>query len=142
MQESNDNLPRPSGMQFRHVDHVPDSAGRRGPRSSECMNAVETLKASPTGAIVAKGSTPEESERFYKSMIQWRKRHREDYPTLGVKKDGDDIYLSFEQDEEPEESVPVTEDPDEPDQGTEAGIADTSPPSCTQASEVALDKAP
>lgn len=79
-------------LSIKVVDHVPAAAGRRGPRSSFNREVLEALDASETGCIAVAGTTKEEAARFYRGLMQFRIRHRQQQ-TLGIRKDGLNVYL-------------------------------------------------
>ncbi|MDZ7728365.1 MAG: hypothetical protein U5Q44_09350 [Dehalococcoidia bacterium] len=78
-------------INYKPIDEIPETAGRRGPRDSECMRAFMAAKNSPTRQVEVEADDRQEIERFYQSMIQWRNRHRES--GVQVKKDGPNIYV-------------------------------------------------
>lgn len=81
-------------IKYQPIETIPETAGRRGPRDSECMRAYQATKNAPTKQVEVQADDREEAERFYKSMIQWRNRHRDS--GIQVKKDGAAIYLWIE----------------------------------------------
>ena len=84
------------GISFKPVEDIPTSPGRKGPRDTDCLRALQALHASPTGAIEVFGEPddPDDAiDRFYKSMVQWKKRHEHSYPELGVRKRGRQLFL-------------------------------------------------
>lgn len=78
-------------INYRPIEEIPATAGRRGPRDSECMRAYRAASEAPQKQVVVETDDREEIERFYKSMIQWRNRHRE--TGVEVKKDGPVVYV-------------------------------------------------
>lgn len=85
-------------INYKPVDEIPETAGRRGPRDSECMRAYQQARATPSKKVQVQTDSREELERFYKSMIQWRNRHRD--TNVEVKKDGDAVYVWIRDEDE------------------------------------------
>ena len=83
-------------ISFVQIDELPEMSGRKGPRNSVCLEAYLAAKAAPSHTIEAKGPE-EEMDKFYKSMVQWRNRHKEF--GVQVRKDGPRVYVWIVEDE-------------------------------------------
>lgn len=81
-------------VQFEPIEELPEWSARKGPRDSECLKAYLFAKDAPTQKIEVKGS-PEKLEKFYRSMVQWRNRHKDE--PVQVRKDGDHVYVWIEE---------------------------------------------
>jgi len=85
-------------IQFREIKALPEFSGRKGPRDSECLRAYLAAKESRTKKIEVLGAPPQ-LEKFYRSMIQWRNRHKDE--PVQVRKDGNHVYVWVEERERP-----------------------------------------
>ena len=81
-------------LQMKKVTKIPASEFWRGPRESKCQEAYELARDADHSPIAVSAQTPEELERFYKAVIQWRGRHKS--LNLGIKKGRHSIYLWIE----------------------------------------------
>lgn len=91
-----------STLNIRPVDELPNEVGKRGPKKrSECLRAYMEAKKAPQRKVQISNDDPAALERFYKSMIQWRIRHRKEHP-CGVSKVGESVYVWIEQKDEEE----------------------------------------
>lgn len=77
-------------IRFVEIDQLPEFTGRRGPRDSDSYRAYQSAASSKTGKIRVDG-TSEELTRFYRSMVQWRNRHKE--TGVQVRKDAGAVYV-------------------------------------------------
>jgi hypothetical protein len=84
----------PGPLQFRTIEALPEFSGRKGPRDSECLRAYIAARESATGKIEVVGAPPQ-LEKFYRSMVQWRNRHKEE--PVNVRKDGDHVFVWIEE---------------------------------------------
>lgn len=82
------------GLRFKPIDEIPQHRPRRGPRDSECLKAYMATKEAQRQKLEVRGEA-ERVDKFYKSMVQWRTRHKEEMP-INVRKDGDVVYLWIE----------------------------------------------
>lgn len=83
-----------TGLRFRPIADLPEWSGRKGPRESECLRAYLAAKESDTKKIEVVGDPPQ-LEKFYRSMVQGRNRHKEE-PVQG-RKDGQHVYVWIEE---------------------------------------------
>lgn len=74
------------------VDKVPDKISLAH-RDSTVHQLIRKTKASPTGIIKVTSEDKEALIRIYKTIIQWRSRHKSE--GLEVRKSGDTLYLWF-----------------------------------------------
>lgn len=81
-------------IMFREIEELPEFSGRKGPRDSECLRAYLAAKESRTKKIEVVGNPPK-LEKFYRSMIQWRNRHKDE--PVQVRKDGNHVYVWVEE---------------------------------------------
>ena len=77
-------------IQFKRIEELPELSGRKGPRESVCLSAYVATRDSATQKVEVVAD-PECLDKFYKSMVQWRSRHRE-FP-VQVRKDGGRVFL-------------------------------------------------
>jgi hypothetical protein len=84
---------RPS-LQYRVIDELPEFSGRKGPRDSECLRAYIAAREAPTKTIEVIGAPPQ-LEKFYRSMVQWRNRHKDE--PVQVRKDGYRVFVWIEE---------------------------------------------
>ncbi|MBI2764941.1 MAG: hypothetical protein HYX53_03415 [Chloroflexi bacterium] len=70
---------------------IPDPGYRKGPRDSLCTQAVGKAQTNGTGIVAVESDDMDELQRFYKSMIQWRTRHKE--YNVGLRKGRDAVYV-------------------------------------------------
>lgn len=77
-------------IRFVEIDQLPEFTGRRGPRDSDSYRAYQAAAQSKTGKIRVEG-TADEMTRFYRSMVQWRNRHKE--TGVQVRKDAGAVYV-------------------------------------------------
>ena len=87
-------------LSIQQVQEIPPSTYRKGPRDSKCREVVEQARAAPTHKVAV--SSPDEKElgSFYKSMVQWRIRHKDEEP-VRVRKDKDTVFVWIEDPVEP-----------------------------------------
>lgn len=62
-------------------------------RASQCREIWDAAKSKDTKTVTIEADSVNELNSTYKSMIQWRKRHREDMPCT-VSKDGSRIFVT------------------------------------------------
>jgi hypothetical protein len=74
---------------FKPVANVPKSIASRS-RESVPMKAWRAAQKSDK-AVVAQGLDAAGAERFYRSMLQWKRRHPE--KRVAVRKVGDEVYV-------------------------------------------------
>jgi hypothetical protein len=96
-----------SGLSFTPIETLPEFSGRKGPRDSACLRAFIAARQSLTGKIEVKGSE-EELDKFYKSMVQWRNRHKSE--PVQVRKDGKRIFVWMTEVGTPSAKAPDQED--------------------------------
>lgn len=75
--------PKEPELTVTEVDEIPPP--QRGPRKSPMLDAYHRARASRTGKVRYEGEA-EALDRFYRSMVQWRRRHKD--LKLGIRKDG------------------------------------------------------
>lgn len=85
-------------IRYVEIDEIPEYSERRGPRESECLKAYLATVQSPKKKIQVEASDDEHLTKFYKSMMQWRNRHKD--KKLNVRRDGDKVYLWVDEDVE------------------------------------------
>jgi len=81
-------------IRFVEIEALPEFTGRRGPRDSDSYRAYQAAAQASTSKIRVDG-TPDELARFYRSMVQWRNRHKD--TGVQVRKDGPAVYVWIEQ---------------------------------------------
>lgn len=81
-------------LTFNEVESIPGHNYNGGPRNSPCRDAVESAEQNETGVVMIEG-TSDEVTRFYKTMIQFRSRHR-DILHFGLRKSGNVVYVWVE----------------------------------------------
>lgn len=86
-----------ASINFVEIDQLPEFTGRRGPRDSDSYRAYQAAAQAKTSKIRVDG-TPEELARFYRSMVQWRNRHRD--TGVQVRKDGAAVYVWIDKGED------------------------------------------
>jgi microcystin degradation protein MlrC len=69
-------------LKFRELEAMPEEISRRGPRESRCLQAYVAAKNAKSGIIEVSPETdaPEDKkavDKFYRSMVQWKNRHKE-----------------------------------------------------------------
>jgi hypothetical protein len=78
-------------LEIDDVESIPPSTYRKGPRASKSGDLVERAKQSPTRKIAIRSADPKELNTAYKSLVQWRLRHKDQ--GVQVRKDLDVIYI-------------------------------------------------
>lgn len=78
-------------IKVKPLKEIPAEAFLRQTRSSLCSDTIAAIKASPTQKAEISGETPEELDKFYKTLIQWRSRHREE--GVQFRKTKDVLYI-------------------------------------------------
>lgn len=73
------------------VDSIPPP--RNGPRRSDMLRAYIAARESRTKKVRYDGEA-DQIDRFYRSMVQWRRRHPE--AKLNIRKDGSSVYVWVE----------------------------------------------
>jgi hypothetical protein len=81
-------------IQLQDVDEIPPSTYRKGPRGSKSSELVERARRSATGKVALTSSDPKELNTTYKSLVQWRLRHKDQ--GVQLRKDRDVVYIWFE----------------------------------------------
>jgi hypothetical protein len=76
--------------EFVEVTDVPDAPDRR-PSNSKSMRAFIAASRASSKSVKAQHSTEAEAERFYRALLQWKRRHP-DRPIAG-KRVGTDVYV-------------------------------------------------
>jgi hypothetical protein len=76
------------GLRMTEVDSIPPL--RKGPRQSRMLNAYLAAKESRTKKIRFDGEA-KEVDRFYRSLMQWQRRHPE--AGINIRKDGDSVFV-------------------------------------------------
>lgn len=82
-------------IDIEEATQVPPSRFRKGPKDSKVAEIVEKARASHTGILKLTSNDPKEIELLYKSILQYRSRHRQEtqkHP-FGVRKDQSTIYV-------------------------------------------------
>lgn len=79
-------------FEIKVVDRIPHRAGRRGPRSTVTRDIFEEVSSCATGRVAVQFTDKHESERIYKSLIQYRIRHFHK-GEMELQKDGLTIYV-------------------------------------------------
>jgi hypothetical protein len=82
-------------LRFTPVEHLPDFLGKKGPHETEVTRALKAVRDAPSHIIEVQGDG-DEVTRFYKSMVQWRNRHRADFPQLRVARQADRVFVWLE----------------------------------------------
>jgi hypothetical protein len=85
-------------IRFVEIEALPEFSGRRGPRDSDSYRAYQAAAQARTSKVRVDG-TPDELARFYRSMVQWRNRHKD--TGVQVRKDGAAVYVWIEQANDP-----------------------------------------
>lgn len=81
-------------IRFVEIEALPEFTGRRGPRDSDSFRAYQAAAQAKTSKVRVDG-TPDELARFYRSMVQWRNRHRD--TGVQVRKSGPAVYVWIEE---------------------------------------------
>ena len=76
------------------IKEIPEEAFQRRTRSSVCTDTIEGIKQSESKKAEIKGDTPEELDKFYKTLIQWRSRHKDE--GVQFRKTKDVLYVWIE----------------------------------------------
>lgn len=76
------------------TDALPAGACRSA-RQSECSDIVAQARSAAPHYLRVTGETHDDFQRFYKSMIQYRRRHQL-RDTVKMRKLGDELYLWVE----------------------------------------------
>jgi hypothetical protein len=76
---------------FEPVDEVPTADETTEVRNSPSMRAWIAAQRAYSKRVEAKGLPPDEADRFYRALLQWKRRHP-DKP-IGVRKLGDKVYV-------------------------------------------------
>lgn len=84
-------------IRFVEIESLPEFTGRRGPRDSDSYRAYQAAAQAKTSKIRVDG-TPDELARFYRSMVQWRNRHKD--TGVQVRKDGPAVFVWIQQGDE------------------------------------------
>ena len=82
-------------INIKPVDTIPESTYRKGPRHSKCMEVVDAAKLAPSHKVALDSEDPDELDKLYKSLIQWRTRHKTE--NVGIRKDKDVVYVWIEE---------------------------------------------
>lgn len=85
-------------VSFEPVDDVPDADEATGVRNSPSMRAWIAAQRAYSKRVEAKGLQPDEADRFYRALLQWKRRHP-DKP-IAVRKVGDKVYVWIPDDSE------------------------------------------
>lgn len=72
------------------IDELPEAV-TAGLRQTDANTVYSELLASGTGKLKVTGENDEEIDRLYRTLIQWRTRHRD--KGVGIRKLKNEIYL-------------------------------------------------
>lgn len=86
-------MTKDESLTYTPIDQLPEFSGRKGPRESMCLSAYRAAMKSASGKVEV-GGTAEGVDRFYRSMVQWRARHKSE--PVRVRKDGPRVFVWVE----------------------------------------------
>lgn len=93
-----------SQYKFEAVDSIPESAFE-STRASVVRSVLKDLNKAPTGIIALTEQSDAALNRLYKSLIQWRSRHKT--LGLGIRKCGGVVYVWWKNRDEAAYSKPA-----------------------------------
>jgi hypothetical protein len=76
---------------IQEIDEIPARRGARGARDSKCLEIVRMTAATSKKRVAVTSDSEDEFAKFYKSLIQWVRRHLDE--RVNVRKDGRTLYL-------------------------------------------------
>jgi uncharacterized protein (UPF0305 family) len=96
-------------IKMKPIREVPQEAFQRRTRSSVCTDTIEAIKKSDTQKAEIKADTAEELDKFYKTLIQWRSRHKDQ--DVNFRKAKDVLYIWIGEAKEDPEAKDVADEP-------------------------------
>jgi hypothetical protein len=85
----------PMPIKSKPIKEIPEEAFQRRTRSSICTDTIEGIKASESKKAEITADTPQELDKFYKTLIQWRSRHKGE--GVQFRKTKDVLYVWIEE---------------------------------------------
>lgn len=92
-------------INVKEIQKIPEEAFQRRTRSSVCTDTIEAIKNSKSQRAEITGGTQEELDKFYKTLIQWRSRHKDE--GVQFRKTRDSLYIWIGEAKEDPESQPA-----------------------------------
>ena len=82
-------------IKSKPIKEIPEEAFQRRTHSSVCTDTIEGIKASESKKAEITADTPQELDKFYKTLIQWRSRHKGE--GVQFRKTKDVLYVWIEE---------------------------------------------